>query len=176
MRRLKMAVLRAAMTGQGEAGEAIESVDFDRYAIQLVMLLRKLRKSLMSQSAKVVASGRNGTHSSAFRWRWEDLEIDLRSASREEQRTLKKQKEAREKQRLRRAALQQHYQDGSAGGSGNHEGNGAEDTAQKSDDTSVLVGGSRPNVSGPTLLRSLRTHTRLQLTEHEQALLITHFE
>jgi hypothetical protein len=175
VRRSKMAVLRAAMVGQGEAAEAIESVDFDRYAIQLVMLLRKLRKFLMAQSGKSMAL--KGAHSTAFRWRWEDLELDLRTASREEQRALQKQQEAREKQRLRRAALQEHYQDGSAGDSSN---NNAAQTpagaAANRDSTSVIVGGSRPNVSGPTLLRSLRSHTGLKLTEHEQALVLTHFE
>ena len=178
VRRSKMAVLRAAMTGQGEAGESVESIDFDRYAIQLVMLLRKLRKSLMTQSQKStrkVSNDASAPYSSAFHWRWEDLEVDLRAAAREEQRSLKKAQESRKKQRLRRAALQQHYQDGSAG---NPSGSTAKESTDnhESDGISVVIGGTRPNVSGPTLLRSLRIHTGLDLSEHEQALVLTHFE
>ena len=110
--RSKMVVLRAAMVGTGAttSGNAIESVDFDRYATQLVMLTRRLRKALHQRGA--FGGGRTST---GFRWRWEDLERDLDVASKEEARALEHQAEKREKQRQRNMWRQQRYDDGSSG-------------------------------------------------------------
>ena len=199
VRRSKMVVLRAAMTGSGAATESVESVDFDRYALQLVMVLRRLRASLHKQGSGI-----------AFRWRWEDLEQDLSMASKEEHRLRQHQAEKRGKQRQRKRWRQQRYNDGSAGEvvaaaeqqqqqqqQGNEEGeppqvsinipidfqqnrsdaqNETNVSFSSDDPISQEGGGERANVSGPTLLRSVKRHTQLELTEHEQALLLTHFE
>jgi Leucine-rich repeat (LRR) protein len=195
VRRSKMVVLRAAMTGKGAATESVQSVDFDRYAVQLVMLMRRLRASLHQQGTGIT-----------FRWRWEDLEQDLSMASTEEYRMRQHQAEKSEKQRQRKLWRQQRYDDGSAGDTNKPEGDQKQsnevseppkvsiniplDFQQNSSDSAASTNvsfssgdnisqsgvGERLNVSGPTLLRSIKRHTLLELTEHEEALLLTHFE
>ena len=187
VRRSKMVVLRAAMIGSGVATESVESVDFDRYSIQLVMLLRKLRAALHQEDSTGLS----------FRWKWEDLEQDLTTASREEKRQQQHQAEKREKQRQRKMWRQQmhggdHLSDNETKAGGEPPkvpitmpadfqqlpaASGANTMA-----TNVAFSSSedeverRSNVSGPTLLRSIQRHTRLPMTEHEEALLLTHFE